>query len=98
MPTVKELIAHGRTHDEVCREIGADWLIYQDLEDLVAASMEGNPDIAQFDCSVFTGKYITGDVTQSYLDKLAAARSENRLKPAGTGDTLIGLHNGVAAN
>jgi amidophosphoribosyltransferase len=98
MPTVKELIAHGRTHDEVCREIGADWLIYQDLEDLVAASMEGNPNIAQFDCSVFTGKYITGDVTQSYLDKLAAARSENRLKPAGTGDTLIGLHNGVAAN
>src|SRR5690606_27351704 len=98
MPTVKELIAHGRTHEEVCQEIGADWLIYQDLEDLVAASMEGNPNITQFDCSVFTGQYITGDVTQSYLDKLAAARNENRSKPAGTGDTLIGLHNGAAAN
>lgn len=100
MPTATELIAHGRTHDEVCREIGADWLIYQDLEDLIAASAEGNSKVTQFDCAVFTGEYITGDVTQAYLDKLAAARNENTRsgkKSSKPEDTLIGLHNGVAA-
>lgn len=101
MPTAQELIAHGRTHDEVCREIGADWLIYQDLEDLIAASAEGNSEVTQFDCAVFTGEYITGDVTQEYLDKLAAARNDNTRggkKSSRSEDTLIGLHNGVAAN
>lgn len=100
MPTAQELIAHGRTHDEVCREIGADWLIYQDLEDLIAASAEGNNKVTQFDCSVFTGEYITGDVSQSYLDQLAAARNESTRagkKLAKPEDTLIGLHNGAAA-
>jgi amidophosphoribosyltransferase len=99
MPTATELIAHGRTHDEVCREIGADWLIYQDLEDLIAASAEGNSKVTQFDCAVFTGEYITGDVSQAYLDKLAAARNENTRagkKSSKPEDTLIGLHNGVA--
>lgn len=101
MPTTSELIAHGRTHEEVCREIGADWLIYQDLEDLIAASSEGNSRVTQFDCSVFTGEYITGQVTQQYLDKLAALRNDNAKSKSGKKtnkpeDTVIGLHNGVA--
>jgi amidophosphoribosyltransferase len=99
MPTASELIAHGRTHDEICREIGADWLIYQDLEDLIAASAEGNSKITQFDCSVFTGEYITGEVTQEYLDRLAEARNESTRagkKSSKSEDTLIGLHNGAA--
>src|SRR5690554_450000 len=103
MPTASELIAHGRTHDEVCQEIGADWLIYQDLDDLIAASNEGNSRVKEFDCAVFTGEYVTGQVTQEYLEKLAAARSENAKENSGkkntkSEDTLIGLHNGVATN
>jgi amidophosphoribosyltransferase len=97
MPTSQELIAHGRTHDEICREIGADWLIYQDLEDLIAASAEGNKKITQFDCAVFTGEYCTGDVTQEYLEKLALARSDEAKlgkKSSKQMELPIGLHNG----
>jgi len=101
MPTTSELIAHGRTHEEVCQEIGADWLIYQDLEDLIAASSEGNKRVTNFDCSVFTGQYITGKVTQEYLDMLAEVRSDNAKSKTGkktfkSEDTVIGLHNGAA--
>lgn len=99
MPTVDELIAHGRTHDEICREIGADWLIYQDLDDLIAASAEGNKKITQFDCSVFTGEYCTGDVTPEYLAKLAAARNDaakSGTKSDKQMELPIGLHNGNA--
>jgi amidophosphoribosyltransferase len=98
MPTSKELIAHGRTHDEICKEIGADWLIYQDLEDLIAASAEGNLSVTEFDCAVFTGKYITGDVTPEYLDKLALARSDlakTGKKSSNPSDAPLGLHNGA---
>ena len=77
MPSAHELIAHGRTDEEVCREIGADWLVYQDLEDLIAASREGNPNIQQFECSVFDGAYITDDVDDAYLAKLEAERNDN---------------------
>lgn len=97
MPTVNELIAHGRTHDEICTEIGADWLIYQDLEDLIAASAEGNTKVTEFDCAVFTGKYITGDVTPEYLAKLAKARNDlakTGKKSNNLSDEPIGLHNG----
>lgn len=97
MPTSTELIAHGRTHDEICREIGADWLIYQDLEDLIAASAEGNKKITQFDCAVFTGEYCTGDVTPEYLERLAAARNDEAkagYKSDKQMELPIGLHNG----
>ena len=76
MPSARELIAHGRTDEEVCVEIGADWLIYQDIEDLIAASGEGNSRISMFDCAVFNGEYVTGDVDEVYLRKLEAARGD----------------------
>ena len=98
MPTATELIAHGRTDAEVCSEIGADWLIYQDLEDLIAASAEGNHKVTEFDCSVFTGEYCAGDVTQEYLDKLAAARNDSAKSGKKTNKQMelpIGLHNGA---
>ena len=76
MPSVKELIAHGRTTEEICAEIGADWLVYQDIEDLIAASMEGNPNLAGFDCAVFDGDYVTGDVDEMYLARLDAMRND----------------------
>jgi amidophosphoribosyltransferase len=76
MPSASELIAHGRSEEEVCREIGADWLVYQDLEELIDSTRGGYVDIEEFECSVFTGHYITGDVDQAYLDKLDRRRND----------------------
>ncbi|MEX2129943.1 MAG: amidophosphoribosyltransferase, partial [Pseudohongiellaceae bacterium] len=76
MPAASELIASGKTEDEVQKLIGADWLIFQDLEDLIDSAMEGNPAITRFECSVFDGKYITGDVDEVYLKRLEYARND----------------------
>ncbi len=76
MPAASELIAHGRTEEEVQKLIGADWLVFQDLSDLIAASAEGNANIKSFECSVFTGEYITGDVDETYLRKLESIRND----------------------
>ncbi len=73
MPSCEELIAHDRDIPEVCEAIGADRLIYQDLADLIAAVQDGNPDLRDFDCSVFTGDYVTG-MPDGYLDELAQRR------------------------
>ncbi|MAR93174.1 MAG: amidophosphoribosyltransferase [Pseudomonadota bacterium] len=97
MPAAKELIAHGRSVEEIQRLIGADWLVYQDLEDLIAASREGNPEIDQFDCSVFNGEYITGDINDGYLEQLEAARNDSAKKQKVTqlavNSESIDLHN-----
>lgn len=76
MPSAHELIAHGRDADEICKMIGADGLIFQDLNDLVDAVAQGNPDIKLFETSVFDGNYVTGDVDLAYLEHLEALRSE----------------------
>jgi amidophosphoribosyltransferase len=76
MPSAEELIAYRRTPDEIGELIGADWLVYQDLDDLVASSAEGNPEIEQFENSVFDGVYVTGDIDQSYLDQLHELRND----------------------
>jgi len=78
MPTASELIAHGRTEQEVEGCIGADWLIYQGLEDLVASVAEENPTLQDFDCSMFDGRYITGDIDRAYLERLAISRPPDR--------------------
>jgi len=75
MPAAKELIAHGRTEEEVAKEIGADRLIYQELDDLIDAVTTGNPNLKEFDCSVFTGKYVTGE-TESYFTSLEERRND----------------------
>jgi amidophosphoribosyltransferase len=94
MPNSDELIAHGRTDEEVCSEIGADWLVFQDLDDLVEAVKKGNAVINTFDASVFTGEYITGDIGDDYLSDLQASRSDaakhGRRK---RDDEVIDLHN-----
>ena len=79
MPSRKELIATGRSDEEICREIGADKLIYQDLDDLKAAVRKTNPDIQYFDASCFDGDYITGDITSEYLDEIEAARENGKV-------------------
>ena len=74
MPYVKELIAYNRNVDEICKEIGADKLIYQDLEDLVSAVRDCNKDINIFDTSCFNGEYITKGVDKEYLENLHKTR------------------------
>ncbi len=98
MPSAEELIAHGRTEEEVCELIGADWLVYQDLEDLIASSAEGNPEIEHFDCSVFTGEYVTGDVDAAYLARIDAERNDENMSKRGEAEdgAVIGLHNNDA--
>ena len=76
MPAADELIASGKTEKEIEEAIGADWLIYQDLEDLISTASEGNSDIEQYECSVFNGKYVTGDVDEIYLKRLENSRND----------------------
>ncbi|MFC1234278.1 amidophosphoribosyltransferase [Vibrio sp. F74] len=77
MPSANELIAHGRDAEEIAKLIGADALIFQTLEDLVAAVGLGNVDIKQFETSVFNGEYVTGDIDQKYLDFLDSLRNDD---------------------
>jgi amidophosphoribosyltransferase len=94
MPNSNELIAHGRTEEEVCREIGADWLLFQDLEDLKEAVRKGRPDIDGFDDSVFTGNYITGDIDEDYLNLLQSSRSDAaKDERRSNDDEVIDLYN-----
>jgi len=90
MPTRKELIATGRTDEQICREISADRLIYQDLADLKAAVHKANSAIQGFDCSCFDGNYITGDITPEYLNQVEMARSTD-LKTEDTDDDQMEL-------
>ncbi|MFZ1811282.1 MAG: amidophosphoribosyltransferase [Candidatus Nitrotoga sp.] len=95
MPSRKELIATGRSDEEICREIGADRLIYQDLEDLKTAVRKTNRDIQYFDASCFDGDYITGDITLEYLDGIEAARENGKVN---TDDDVSQLDLDLAAN
>ncbi|WP_341501531.1 amidophosphoribosyltransferase [Gallaecimonas sp. GXIMD4217] len=94
MPTANELIAHGREVDDVCAQIGADGLIFQDIQDLVAAVREENPAIHRFETSVFDGDYVTGDVSQAYLDRLDQERSDSaKHKKSQSEEPNLELHN-----
>ena len=96
MPTSSELIAHNRTEEQICKEIGADWLLFQDMDDLVDAVKKGSPDISGFDASVFTGEYVTGDIDNNYLDDLQSFRSDAAKKQRRESeDEVIDLHNTV---
>lgn len=93
MPTSEELIAHDKSVDEICALVGADKLIYQDLDDLVESVRKGNPDIREFDLSCFNGEYITGDVSDSYLSQVGALRSDDaKTKRATAVNALNDLH------
>jgi amidophosphoribosyltransferase len=79
MPTRNELIAHGRTDEEVCREITADALVYQDIDALKRSISDVNPLLRNFEASCFDGVYVTGDISRDYLDRVEFAR--NNPKP-----------------
>ncbi|MEM7476336.1 MAG: amidophosphoribosyltransferase [Planctomycetota bacterium] len=76
MPAAHELIAYGREVETIAKEIGADWLVYQDLKDLIQCMHDFNPGIESFECSVFDGKYVTGDVDDQYLAVLEENRND----------------------
>ena len=76
MAATSELIASNKTEEEVAEAIGADWLIYQDLEDLIASAQEGNPSIKKFEISIFNGEYPT-PISKEYLQDLEASRQDS---------------------
>ena len=95
MPAASELVAHGLNVDEVCERIGADYLLYQDLEDLIdAVQKKGKTKVDRFDTSVFSGEYVTGDVTSAYLDQLEAERNDiaKQSHESEPGNNLIDLY------
>ncbi len=95
MPSVAELIAHGRSEKEVRQEIGADWIIYQGLQDLIDAVRHKNSTIRHFDTSCFSNDYVTSGVTREYLDNLENRRND-KVRFSGTSDEYgIDLHNAV---
>ena len=75
MPATKELVAANKSHDEIANAIGADWLIYQSLDDLIESVKEGNPSIEEFETSIFTGHYIT-PLGETYLSDLETSRQD----------------------
>jgi amidophosphoribosyltransferase len=76
MPAASELIANGRTVEEIQSLIGADRLIYQDLHGLIRSVRHDNSEINEFDTSCFSGEYVTGAVTEEYLEELEAKRND----------------------
>jgi amidophosphoribosyltransferase len=95
MPAASELVAHGRSVEEVCKIIGADKLIYQDLDDLKnAVQKKDKSKVKRFDTSVFDGEYITGDVSEHYLEQLELLRSDGAKQEKEASEiSIIGLHN-----
>ncbi|ALP54034.1 amidophosphoribosyltransferase [Candidatus Tenderia electrophaga] len=94
MPAKNELIAYGRSDDEVAQVIGADRVIYQDLEDLKKAVRKRNPELVDFDTSVFDGRYVTGDVDDAYFQRLEEIRNDAAKEKRGVHNAdVIDLHN-----
>ncbi|MBT5231820.1 MAG: amidophosphoribosyltransferase [Methylococcales bacterium] len=92
MPVVDELIAHNKTVEEVAELIGADWLLYQDLEDLIDAVKSGNQDVKRFDSSCFNREYVTG-VDEAYLNHIETMRSDTVKDQVDSDEGVIDLHN-----
>lgn len=93
MPSVNELVGHNRDDKQIAKVIGADWLVYQDLDDLIETAHHGNPKIKRFDTSVFDGEYVTGDVTQDYLNFVEESRNDDTREQEDSDNAVIELHN-----
>lgn len=97
MPSRSELLANGRSHEQIAAEIGADAVIYQDLDTLKAAVRAANPANTSFDASCFDGCYTTGDITEAYLADIENRRSDGSAEAADDGQTRnLDLNLGVA--
>ena len=93
MPAPSEFVAHKLSEEQVARYIGADWLVYQDLEDLKECALGINPEIETFDCSVFDGQYVTGGVDHAYLERIESVRSDAAKIDRDSSKEIIDLHN-----
>ena len=93
MPSATELIAHNRSEEEIRQELGCDWLIYQDLDDLIESVRQGNPSIKKFDTSCFTSNYVTGDVTRTYLKHIEDQRNDQSKAQRSVNTNVIDLYN-----
>lgn len=87
------LIAHNRSTEDVSKLIGADWLVYQDLPDLIDAVGGGKIKIDHFDCAVFDGEYVTGDVNEAYLNRIEQARNDATKAKSQAVSAIIDLYN-----
>jgi amidophosphoribosyltransferase len=95
MPAVEELIAHNRTEEEIGVAIGADKMIYQDLDDLIEAVQKGNSKIKHFDTSCFNQEYITGDIDKAYLERIDMLRNDGAQAKRNTDNFIIDIQNSV---
>jgi amidophosphoribosyltransferase len=93
MPAAHELIAHERTEEEVCVAIGADKVIYQELNDLIDAVRKGNQNIEHFDTSCFSKEYITGDIDDAYLERTEALRNDSAQTERNSESFIIEMQN-----
>jgi len=92
MPSANEFVAHNRNIEEIREELGADWLIYQELEDLIK-SINKKKTVERFDTSCFNGEYITGDIDESYLYYVDALRNDASKQTDDDSNAVIELHN-----
>lgn len=93
MPSANELIGHGRDDRQIAAAIGADWLVYQDLADLIRAVNKKAPHIKRFDTSVFNGEYITGDVSSEYLARIDRLRNDLTRSESAKDNEVVEMHN-----
>ncbi len=93
MPAADELVAHNRTEEEICTALGADKLIYQDLQDLIDSVQKGNTSIKQFDTSCFDHTYVTGDIDDAYLRHIAALRNDTAQTDRNIDTAIIDMPN-----
>ncbi len=93
MPSANELIGHGRDDKQIAQAIGADWLVYQDLDDLIHAVNKKAPGIKRFDTSVFNGEYVTGDVSSEYLARIDQLRNDATRSESAKDNEVVELHN-----
>ena len=77
MAATSELIAHQKDEDQIAEYIGADWLVYQNLEDLIRSAKEGNKEIENFETSIYDGEYLDDQVSSDYLKNLEVLRSDS---------------------
>ncbi len=93
MPAAHELIAHNRNEDEVCVALGADRIIYQDLQDLIDAVRKGNKEIKHFDTSCFDHHYVTGDIDDAYLERIESLRNDKAQAARSAENLMIEMQN-----
>ncbi len=92
MPSAHEFVAHDRDVKQIAEELGVDWLVYQDLPDLVAA-INKKSDVESFDTSCFDGQYITGDIDENYLYYIDTLRNDASKQAEDKSNAVIELHN-----